>query len=199
MPYSSGVYSAPASTWNPAVAATAISVADWTALLADFTTAFSTALLKDGSQTATAIVPFASGITVSGGSTLATYAFTTTATTFTFDGTGGNSASVTLSHQKIGNWVTINIPAALATSGTSSTVQTSNTAIPAAYRPTATQNGSVPAIKNNGTAQAGPGYISISTAGIITIYRDPTLAATYTNTSANCGLAVSCAFTYFTG
>lgn len=55
MPFNgSGSYSAPASTWNPAVTSTTINSTDWTALLADFTTAFSLCMTKDGQQTPTA-------------------------------------------------------------------------------------------------------------------------------------------------
>lgn len=57
MPFSTGTYSAPASSFNPAVAATTISVTDWNALLADLTTALSTCVLKDGTQTVTADIP----------------------------------------------------------------------------------------------------------------------------------------------
>lgn len=40
MPYSGSVYTAPASSWNPAVSGVAISSSDWNTLLADFTGAF---------------------------------------------------------------------------------------------------------------------------------------------------------------
>ncbi len=50
----SGSYVAPASTWNPAVSTTTINSTDWNALLADLTTALSTAMYKDGQQTPTA-------------------------------------------------------------------------------------------------------------------------------------------------
>lgn len=64
MPYSSGTYSAPASSWNPAQAGTAISPTVWNALLTDISTALSTALLKDGTQTATTSIPFVANLTV---------------------------------------------------------------------------------------------------------------------------------------
>lgn len=58
MPFNgSGAYSAPASSWNPATDGTVINSTDWTALLADITTALSTAVLKDGTQTITANLP----------------------------------------------------------------------------------------------------------------------------------------------
>lgn len=58
MPYNgSGSYSAPASTWNPAVSATTVNSTDWNSLLSDLSTALSTCLLKDGTQTPTANIP----------------------------------------------------------------------------------------------------------------------------------------------
>lgn len=57
MPFSGGVYSAPSSSWNPAVDDTDIDASDWASLLADMSTALSTCLLKDGSQTVTANIP----------------------------------------------------------------------------------------------------------------------------------------------
>lgn len=58
MPLSgSGSYSAPASSWNPAVANTPINSTDWAALLADLSTALSTAMYKDGQQIPTANLP----------------------------------------------------------------------------------------------------------------------------------------------
>jgi hypothetical protein len=44
----SGTYAAPASSFNPAVTTTTVNSTDWAALLADITTALSTALYKDG-------------------------------------------------------------------------------------------------------------------------------------------------------
>ncbi len=58
----SGIYAGPASSWNPAVDTVVINSTDWNALLADVTTALSTGLLKDGTQTATAVIPFALGL-----------------------------------------------------------------------------------------------------------------------------------------
>jgi hypothetical protein len=50
----SGTYVAPASSWNPAVTTTTINSTEWAALLADLTTALSTAMYKDGQSTPTA-------------------------------------------------------------------------------------------------------------------------------------------------
>ena len=83
----SGTYSPPANSFNPAVAATTINATDFNSLLADITTALSTCVLKDGTQTTTAAVPFSQGIT------LGTVAkFTSTGQTITAAG------SLTLAH-----------------------------------------------------------------------------------------------------
>lgn len=74
MPFSSGTYTAPVSSWNPAVAATDIDVTDWAALLSDISTALSTAICKDGQTTTTGLITFAQGANVS----LATDASSTT-------------------------------------------------------------------------------------------------------------------------
>lgn len=63
----SGTYAAPASSWNPPVAATQISVTDWIALLADLTTAMSASIANDGQTTCSAMIPFAAGLKVSDG------------------------------------------------------------------------------------------------------------------------------------
>lgn len=52
-----GTYAAPASTWNPATTNTTINSTDWAALLADVSTALSTAMFKDGQATPTANIP----------------------------------------------------------------------------------------------------------------------------------------------
>lgn len=58
----SGSYSAPASSWNPAVTATTIDSSDFNTLLADLETALSESVARDGQTATTAVVPFASGI-----------------------------------------------------------------------------------------------------------------------------------------
>jgi hypothetical protein len=64
-PYTTGTYAAPSNSFNPAVTNTAISSTDWAALLADLTTALSTCVLKDGTQTITANIPM-SGFKLTG-------------------------------------------------------------------------------------------------------------------------------------
>lgn len=121
----------------------------------------------------------------------------TQASTWTWDGSGGTSGSLTMTYQKIGNWVTLNLPQISATSGTSSTVLTSNTALPAAIRPASTQVVSVNSVLNNGGGVASPGYMSIAANGIITFFRDQA-SATFTNAST-CGTVQNLSITYFIG
>lgn len=63
MPFNgTGTYAAPSSSWNPATPGVTIDPTAWNALLSDVSTALSSALLKDGTQAATALIPFANGI-----------------------------------------------------------------------------------------------------------------------------------------
>lgn len=64
----SGVYAAPASSWNPAVGAQVINSTDWNALLADISSTLSQSLSADGQTTATARIPFAQGVRIAAGS-----------------------------------------------------------------------------------------------------------------------------------
>jgi hypothetical protein len=128
------------------------------------------------------------------------YATTTVgskATTFTWDGSGGSSGSVTLQMRKIGNWVTIYLPSILATTGTSSTTLANDTAIDAAFRPTATQCVVYSVIRNNGTDLQVPGIGFINSSGFIDIRRDA-LNTAFSNT-ASAGLPYPYSLTYYIG
>lgn len=57
MSFSGGIYAAPSNSWNPAVSGATINATDWAALLADLSSALSTCVLKDGTQTITANLP----------------------------------------------------------------------------------------------------------------------------------------------
>lgn len=109
-----------------------------------------------------------------------------TATTFTYDGSGGTSASKTLTWQKIGNVVTLTIPAVTATTGTNSTVLSSNTAFSTTARPVSNQDCVYQTVLNNGGAQAAAGRAIITTGGLVSLYRDGTGTTTFTN-SSTCG------------
>lgn len=205
----SGTYAAPSSSFNPAVVNTDISATDWIALLADFTTVLTTAVYKDGQQTMTANLPMNSfkltGLatgTSNGDSVRFEDAVAatklevgTTATTFTFDGSGGTSGSVTTKWQRIGNSVTLYIPSTTATTGTGSAIFSSNTALQASLRPAITQQ--VPSVEytNNGAVVSPGGMISITTGGIITLKRDGSATA-FTN-SATGGFSVNQTITYY--
>lgn len=122
----------------------------------------------------------------------------TIATTFTFNGSGGTSASVTVTWQRVGAYVTLNIPQALATSGTSSTQFISDTALPAAIRPAAQADAGFCRIRNNGVTATPLGVIFIGTNGIITILRDGAATAWTDGASSGLAAAETSAF-YFTG
>ena len=119
----------------------------------------------------------------------------TLATTFTFDGTGGSTGSLTLTWQKFNRFVTLNIPAALATTGTGSVSLISDTALPAGVRPAADQLQAGGSSVNNGADVTGQGIVIVSTAGLISIRRDAASTA-YTN-SASGGLGLPTTITYF--
>ena len=189
MPYSSGTYTAPTSSWNPAVANTAIDVTAWTALLADFTTAFSSCLLKDGSQTSTGLVPFAQSLSTAsfvrfaatksasaGANDLDDYqennAATLTATGMTTSPTG------TLEYTIIGDTVIANIPAI---SGTSNSTSFTLTGLPAEATPAAGK-ACVAIVQDNGAA-AVAGLCEIGSSGVITF--GATLNTTTTSFTAS--------------
>ena len=122
----------------------------------------------------------------------------TSASTFTFNGSGGTSGSVTMTYQKIGNWVTLHIPAVTATSGTGSTGFTNDTVLPAALRPAAATQ--VIATNNdldNGGSTSTPSAVLIATSGVVTILRSPAAQA-WTNSSV-CGTVYGMTITYFVG
>ena len=120
-----------------------------------------------------------------------------TVSTFTFNGSGGSSGLITMTWRKNGNWVNLNIPAVQATSGTGSTTLTSDTALPAAIRPTVAQDIlSLPA-RNNGSGNNAPGLIEVGTNGILTIYQNGGASA-FTDASS-CGTQSAASITYFIG
>ena len=59
MPRSSGTYSAPASSWSPAVSGNAANFGDWNTLLADLSSALTQSLSQDGQTNPTANLPMA--------------------------------------------------------------------------------------------------------------------------------------------
>lgn len=63
----SGSYTPPSNTWNPATPDTAILSDDWNSTLSDMSTALSQSLASDGQTTASTVIPFAQGLSVSSG------------------------------------------------------------------------------------------------------------------------------------
>lgn len=102
----SGTYSAPASSWNPAVDGTDINSTDWAALLADLSTALSLCVTKDGQQTATATVPFAQGITAPTSALGNVHSGTYTPTLTAVSNVTGSTAA-TCQYIRVGNVVTV--------------------------------------------------------------------------------------------
>ena len=122
----------------------------------------------------------------------------TTASTFTFDGSGGTSGSVTMRYRKVDGFVTLYLPAVTGTTGTSSTTFTANTALPAAFRPaTATQGMPLNNVGDNGLSGATAGIVTVSTAGVVVIKRTATSTA-FTN-AATAGTIEGNTFTYYVG
>lgn len=120
----------------------------------------------------------------------------TTASTFTFDGSGGTTGSLTMIWQKDGKFVSLYIPVAQATSGTSSTALNANTALPTGIRPTTAQKFVLTTSYNNGGNSGSPGAITVNTNGIVAFERDGTSTA-YTN-STTCGIGAAVSVVYQT-
>lgn len=118
----------------------------------------------------------------------------TLASTWTFNGSGGSTGSVTMSWQKTGKFVTLYIPAILATTGTSSSILTSNTALPAGVRPVTANNLPYGTIRDNGADIAASGSLVVQTDGTLSLRRDSALT-NFTNASS-CGSSAACCVTY---
>lgn len=122
----------------------------------------------------------------------------TSASTYTFDGSGGTSGSITRTYRKVGKMVVLDLPATLATSGTSSTKLAADTALPTTIRPTAAHQFITQIYSNNAGLQQ-VGMIDITAAGIVNIYKAPNTTDAFANTTANCGLGEATTVIYFTG
>lgn len=120
--------------------------------------------------------------------------------TFSFNGSGGTSAGVTVVYTRIGDIVTLFIPPISATSGTSSTTFTSNSNLPSWAKPATTSvaiTGPAKA-RNNGGTVTDVVQIQISgSSGAMIILRDNASQA-WTNASS-CGLATPLNVTYYVG
>lgn len=130
----SGTWSAPSGTFNPAVSGATPTAADWTAFLADLTTAMSASIANDGQSTCSALIPFAVGLSTNAGvkfpgtqvavadvNTLDDYEEGTFTPAIAF---GGAAVGVTYASQvgfytKIGNRVLFNFYIELTSNGSS--------------------------------------------------------------------------------
>lgn len=121
----------------------------------------------------------------------------TVSSTLTFNGSGGSTGSLTLSWQKQGKIISVNIPTAQGTTGTGSSQLVSNTALPTTVRPTAAQACPINSITNNGAALSSAGVAIVGTDGIITIIRDN--AGTAFTNSAVAGTSQPVTISYFIG
>lgn len=136
-------------------------------------------------------------LTIANGETLS-YSTGSLASTFTFDDAGGTSSSITMTWQKVGNFVHINIPSVTATTGAASTTLKSNTALQSAVRPAALQYFSGAAIRNNGIIASVNGLVRMNLNGTIDIFRD-NASAVYTGLTVNTGMADAISFSYYLG
>lgn len=96
MSFSAGVFTIN-TTGQPVVTGTVISAPVFNAFTADIATGLSTCILKDGTQTATASVPFVQGITVGSGTTISSTGAITACPSINFGQT-------TLSYYGEGTW-----------------------------------------------------------------------------------------------
>lgn len=152
------------------------------------------------SSTITTLKTFNAGIVVSSAANQATlnnFQRATTASTFTFNNTGGTSSSATLVYYRIDDWVTLFLPAINATSGTASTLFTSDTAIEAWARPTGTATGPIANIRNNAAVVAEMGFYQVNSAGNIVIRR--TTTSTAWSNAVSCGIQSAQSLVYYVG
>lgn len=106
----------------------------------------------------------------------------TKASTFTFDGSGGTSGSITMTMERKGRFVSLNVPAVTATTGTGSTVIGANTAIDAKFWPATAQYMRC-SITNNGAISGPSGMMNVGANGLVNFYRDGVITTAFTNTA----------------
>ena len=197
MSFSGGVFSIN-TTGQPVVSGTTISASVFNSLTADLATGLSTCILKDGTQTTTATIPFATMATFAGATSNTVSAAGTTSIrggqigfpatqvpstdpntlddyeegNFTGTLTGCTTAPTdVIYYTKIGNQVTIQ--AAVGFSAVVSNAVTKTiTGMPAAIRPGRDMYGTIDVIDNGGTEQKGT--FSIASTGVIALF--PTAA-----------------------
>jgi hypothetical protein len=162
MSFSGGVFSIN-TAGQPVVAGTSITDTAFNLLTADLATGLSTCVLKDGTQTTTAVVPFAAGISLGGGTSLTTYVSSTWTATHTGCTT---SPTTTIYYTKIGNAVTLSMIADNA--GTSNNSTHTLTGLPAAITPTSSVVATPATVGDNGGTPV-LGRVIVSSGGFLGI------------------------------
>jgi hypothetical protein len=102
----------------------------------------------------------------------------------TASGPFANTAT-TLSVSRVGNMVTITFPA-VRVAGNSTATTIALTTLAAEYRPVTSVYSIVPLVTDNGSDQSAPGIMNVSTAGVITIYKNVALAS-FTSSASTTG------------
>ena len=124
-----------------------------------------------------------------------------TASTFTFNGSGGTSSSVTIRYERNGDWIKIWMPGVVATSGTASTALISNTALPSWASPlTTSQFVRGPSdMTGTGGSTTSPGILQIESNGILVLQRDNVPTPFAATATAGCGCDEQFATIYYVG
>jgi len=100
--------------------------------------------------------------------------------------TGAITTAAVWKLTKVGNMVTLTLPAVTGTASAAANI-TFGTALPAKYRPVAEVIAYSIPLQNNNAVIAAPGIASISSSGVITVYRDLTGSTNFTG-SAGAGV-----------
>ena len=118
-------------------------------------------------------------------------------TTFKFNGTGGGTTAIqTLEYLKVGDTVTLSLPAFATTTGTNSFYLTNNTMLPSIIRPSNQSSFLISTLENNGVSLNVAGWGIIYSDGSMYIQRDPN-GTTFTNGGQG-GLSTPQIITYHT-
>jgi hypothetical protein len=140
------------------------------------------------------------GNSQSTGTALGYFNYASQASTFTFNGTGspGTSGSVTMLYYRVGDFVTLFLPAVSAITGTTSTTFTANSAVATWARPATTTQAfyGVPMRDNGGSATPG-GWCIMQTSGLLQL-RLTQSAGAFTNTMSG-GTQNAFSFVYYVG
>lgn len=143
------------------------------------------------------------GVQIGGNATLMTYIKGTISSTFTFNGVlAGSTGAYTIPYVRIDNLLHVSLPVNVgvgAGTGTGSTKLTANTALPSTIRPTTTQGSMVVQMRIGGLDSTNPGFVELSTGGILTISASGLLTGIFTALSTNSGTEDAVTLTFFLG